>query len=202
MPLSRRNSGIAIIGRSCAAAAGFVFCLVFTFSGCSQPAAPMSEGRLHACALIDLSSVEDLFPGGAPEPREESLQSPDRKMLSSTCRLGANSEGASNIILLSVRRGQPQTTLADYNQEMRSVLGDAYAPQHLKDLGDSNAWFNPLRQLVVFEGPAMLVITMAVGSSEDDLKRAAERVARYALGRLRELPPPPGATSSTGEEAR
>jgi hypothetical protein len=146
-------------------------------AGAEDNAAP------DACAVVTAADVEQVL--GVPA----SVQPSDQlKSIATTALCSYESaDGARNLVSVLVRVGPPsldaQTNLKQYVDGIKTNMGDAYQVESVEGLSGPAVWNPDMKQLTVFKGSTLAIVTV-FGEGDGDLLTPARTLAERALAKL------------------
>lgn len=155
-------------------------------SATAAPAQGAASGQaLSACTVLTKADADAVLGGSVDAPTPK-VQEQKGGAWSSTCTYFAAStaQGAA-LVLTYTPKADPAKALTAYTDSLKKALGDAYKPETVAGLGDGALWDAASKQLTVFKGAYMLVLTMSGAKLDAAAALAgAKTLAGNALARL------------------
>lgn len=149
----------------------------------AQPAAQAATGGqpLQGCTVLTKADAEAVLGGAVDEPKQKEQEGKNGAW-TSTCSYysSGNSRGA-GLLLTYTPKSDPAKALTAYVDSLKKTLGDAYKPDTVAGAGDGAVWDASMKQLTVFKGAYMLVLTMSGGKLDAD---AALEGAKILAGKV------------------
>lgn len=164
---------------------------VLMFAACSggdSPAenvsgGPNDSGTPDACAVVTAADVEQALGVAASVQPSDQLKSIATTSLCSYEAAG----GGRNLVSVLVRLGAPsldaETNLKQYVDGLKMNMGDSYRIDPVEGLSGPAVWNPDMKQITVFKGRALAIITM-FGEGGEDLLAPAKTLGEHALSKL------------------
>jgi len=146
-------------------------------SGSEDNAAP------DACAVVTSDDVEQALGVAATVQPSDQLKSIATTSLCSYQAAG----GGANLVSILVRVGPPgldaEANLTQYVDGLKMNMGDSYRIDPVEGLSGPALWNPDMKQLTVFKGRTLAILTM-FGEGEQNLLAAAKALGDRALSKL------------------
>lgn len=146
-------------------------------AGSTSAAAP------DACTVVTAADIEQVLGVAVRVQPSGQLQS---VMATSLCSF-ENAQDSQNILSVLVRVGPPsldaETNLKQYTDGLKLNMGEAYAIDPVEGLSGPAVWNPDMKQLTVFRGAALVILTMFQGEGQGPLE-AAKALGEKALARI------------------
>jgi hypothetical protein len=168
-----------------------VLLLVLLLAACSggDPPAETAAGGAsestaapEACTVVTSADVEEVLGVAAKVRDSDQLQT---IAAASLCNYEA-ADGARSLVSVMVRVGPPgldaATNLKQYVDGMKVNMGDAYRVDPVDGLSGPAVWNPDMKQLTVFKGRVLAIVTM-LGEEAEPLT-AAKALGKKALSKL------------------
>lgn len=169
--------------------------IVLLFAGCAgnEPAGEGegvgSEAAVEtatapdACATITAADIEEVLGIAAKVQPSDRLQSIATTSLCSY----EGAENSQNLVSVLIRVGplglDATANLKQYVDGLKMNMGEDYPIETVEGLSGPAVWNPDMKQLTVFKGASLLILTMFEGAGKD-LQEAAKLLGERALGRL------------------
>jgi hypothetical protein len=143
----------------------------------SERAAP------NACAAVTAADIEQVF--GVPVQ----VQAGDALKTIATTSLCnyVRAQDSRGVVSVLIRFGPPgldaESNLKQYIDGLKMNMGDAYRVDPVEGLSGPAVWNPDMKQLTVFKGSALTILTMSDTGGKDPLE-AARALAEKALDRM------------------
>jgi hypothetical protein len=170
------------------AAALLLGLLLAACSGGDTPAetaaggASESSAAPEACTVVTAADVEQALGVAAKVQASDQLQT---IAAASLCSYEA-ADDARNLVSVMVRVGPPsldaQTNLKQYVDGIKMNMGDSYRVDSVEGLSGPAVWNPDMKQLTIFKGQTLVVLTM-LGEDAEPLT-AARALGEKALAKL------------------
>lgn len=169
------------------------FFLVVLLAGCSGEQA--QEGKTEAPAQQAAQSAPDACSVLTADDIHQALgmvvkvQAGDQlKSMSTLSQCSYEwAENAQNVLSVLVRLGTsdltPETNLKQYVDGLKTNMGESYQIDPVAGLSGPGVWNPDMKQLTVFKGSTLIILTMSDVGSQDPLE-AAKVLAERALPRI------------------
>jgi hypothetical protein len=142
---------------------------------------------IHACELLTKAEVEAIIGGTVEEPRQTFKESPKQKFWMSTCDYYSTAKSQrAGILVKNSQSSDPAKAFEAHTASLEKALGDKYDMQAIDGIGARAAWDGSVKQLTVFEGPRMFIVT--TGRPGEDEGAALETAKKIAIKVLSKLP--------------
>jgi hypothetical protein len=144
---------------------------------------------VHACDLLSRSEAEAMIGGSVPEPRLRHKESEASEHWMSSCTYYSESRGYGIDFLIKPNgyHVSGAEAIALHEADLKKSLKDGFHFEKISGIGEGAGWDDRSKQLTVFKGPYMLIVTSTgaeiMGTNALEL---AEGVAGTVLGRLPE----------------
>jgi hypothetical protein len=151
--------------------------------GAGSKAAETAAAAPHACATVTAADVEEVLGVAAQVRPSDQLQSISTTSLCSY----ESAQNSQNLVSVMVRVGprslDAAANLKQYVDGLKMNMGEDYVIETVEGLSGPALWNPDMKQLTVFKGPSLLILTMSESSGKD-LQEAARLLGEKALGRL------------------
>jgi hypothetical protein len=141
---------------------------------------------LQACELLTKAEVEAIFRTTVEEPRRTFKENKRQQFWVSTCDYysPASSQRA-GILIKNSQNADPAKAFEAHTASLKKALGDKYGIQAIDGIGARAAWDGSVKQLTVFEGRRMFIVTVGgPGEDERTTLETAKMIAAKVLSRL------------------
>ena len=141
---------------------------------------------LQACELLTKAEVEAIIGGTVEEPRQTFKENPKQRFWMSTCDYysPAKSQRA-GILVKNSQNPDPAKAFEAHTASLKKALGDKHTMQAIDGIGARAAWDGSVKQLTVFEGPRMFIVTTGrPGEDEGTALKTAKMIAAKVLSKL------------------
>lgn len=152
-----------------------------------QPAAEDSAAGppLQACDLLTTADVEAVLGGTVDEPRQTARDDEERQFWMSQCDYySPQQERGAGLMVQSSADADPVKALEAHVTSLKDSLGDAYEVQTIAGVGGAAVWDGSVKQLTIFDGSHMLMVTVTGSGDEGAALETAKALAAQALARL------------------
>jgi hypothetical protein len=141
---------------------------------------------LQACDLLTTADVEAILGGTVDEPRQTSRDDEERQFWMSQCDYYApQQERGAGLMIQSSANADPIKALEAHMANLKNSLGDAYEAQTVDGVGGAAVWDGSVKQLTVFDGAHMLIVTVTGAGQEEGIAlETAKALAEKALAKL------------------
>jgi hypothetical protein len=165
-------------------AATFAIALLLTACSSREPASKAdSAAAPDACAIITAADIEQVLGVQAKVQPSDHLQT---IAATSLCTY-EGAQDAHSILSVLVRVGPPgldaQTNLKQYVDGIKMNMGEDYAIDPVEHLSGPALWNPGMKQLTVFKGPSLAILTMSE-TGQKDLLESAKALGEIALPRM------------------
>ena len=164
--------------------------------GCGSGGESASKGAgavqpLKACELLTKADVEAALGVTVDEPLASFQENKDIRFWMSQCSYySKNPESPKKgrgvgLMIQNSRNADPVKALEDYTASLKKALGDAYNAQTIDGVGARAVWNGSVKQLTIFEGSYMLIVSMvSPGQEERVVLETAKTLAKKVLSKL------------------
>ncbi len=136
-----------------------------------------------ACAVVSAADVEQALGVAASVQPSDQLKSIATTSLCSYEAAG----GGRNLVSVLVRLGAPsldaETNLKQYVDGLKMNMGDSYRIDPVEGLSGPAVWNPDMKQITVFKGRALAIVTL-FGEGDEDLLTPAKTLGERALSKL------------------
>lgn len=141
---------------------------------------------LQACDLLTKADVEAALGGPVDEPRQTSRDDEDRQFWMTQCDYySPQQERGAGLMIQSSANADPVKALEAHVASLKESLGDAYQVQPIAGVGEAAVWDASTKQLTIFDGAHMLILTVTGGGQEESVAlETAKALAEKALAQL------------------
>jgi hypothetical protein len=170
-------------------AASFVIALLFTACSSRQPAEKATSAGSSAtpapdaCAIVTAADIEPVLGVAAKVQPSDELQS---IATTSLCTY-ESAQDSRNILSVLVRVGPPDldapANLKQYVDGLKMNMGEDYRIDPVDGLSSPALWNPEMKQLTVFKGPLLVILTMSDTADKDPFQ-AAKALGEKALPRM------------------
>ncbi len=166
------------------------FAVAMLFGACSGGAPAGNAGRAaskaaapDACAIVTSADIQQVLGVDAKVQPSDHLETITTTSLCSY----EGAQDAHSILQVLVRVGPPgldaNTNLKQYVDGIKMNMGEDYAIDPVEGLGGPALWNPGMKQLTVFKGPSLAVLTMSQTGAKDP-QEAAKALGSLALPRM------------------
>ena len=152
-------------------------------TGAASGSAGSAATAPDACRIVPATDIEQVL--GIQVRAQPSEQLKSIATISQCSYEGA--QDSRNILSVLVRVGGPQldapTNLKQYVDGLKTNMGDAYQIDPVEGLSGPAVWNPGMKQLTVFKGRALVILTMFETGAQDPLE-AAKALGEKALARM------------------
>jgi hypothetical protein len=160
-------------------------------NGCGKDDKPDSKNSaeskvLQACELLTKAEIEAIFGETVEEPRQTFKENQKQQFWMSTCDYysPAKSQRA-GILIKNSQNADPAKAFEAHTASLKKTLGENYSMQAIAGIGSHAAWDGSVKQLTVFEGPRMFIVTTGrPGENEETALETAKTIAAKVLSKL------------------
>jgi hypothetical protein len=170
-------------------AAAFAIALLLTACSSREPAgqagsaAPENAAAPDACAVVTAADIEQVLGVPAKVQPSDQLQT---IAATSLCSYEGAAD-AKSILSVLIRVGppslDPQANLKQYVDGIKMNMGQDYAIDTVEGLNGPALWNPEMKQLTVFKGPSLAILTMSETGAKDPLE-SAKALGEIALPRI------------------
>jgi len=153
---------------------------------------PASKGTsvikpLRACELLTKAEVETILGGTIDEPRQTFKENQKQQFWMSTCDYYSPvASQRANILIKNSQNPDPVKAFETHTASLKKTLGEKYNLQVIGGIGTRAAWDKSVKQLTVFEGPRMFIVS--TGRPVEEGGAALETAKKIAVKVLSKLP--------------
>jgi hypothetical protein len=137
--------------------------LSISLVGCGKSSSKASKlpDPLQACDLLTKAEAEAIIGGPVDEPQKNHKEQDDPKHWMSSCNYYSSEKSISTGITIMPhgRKVNGAEAFALYEADLKEGLGDDYKMETVGGIGDKSAWEKNMKQLTIFQGPFMIIIT-------------------------------------------
>lgn len=153
-------------------------------SGNAEGAGPGGAASApDACATVTAADIEQVLGVAAKVQPSDQLQSIATTSLCSY----EGAENSQNLVSVLIRVGPPSldaaANLKQYVDGLKMNMGEAYPIDSVEGLSGPAVWNPDMKQLTVFKGPSLAILTMYDSGGRDPLE-AAKALGEKALERM------------------
>ncbi|WP_022664084.1 hypothetical protein [Desulfospira joergensenii] len=168
----------------------FLFTLLAAVSaGCGNGASKSSDfpDPVQACDLLTKSEVESLINDSVDDPRKTFKEQKNPRHWMSTCNYFSKEKNISIglMIIPHGRKGSAAEVYTRHEAELKKNLGENYRMEPVAGVGEKAGWDEETKQLTIFQGPYMLLLTGGSPDiSVDDALSLNKQLAEKVLAKL------------------
>jgi hypothetical protein len=139
---------------------------------------------IKACELLTKTDVEVIFGENVEEP-EQTFQE-KHEFWMSTCNYFSPAKlQTAGLLVQSSRYDDPAKAFEAHMASLKSTLGEEYDPLTIDGIGSRASWDGSVRQLTIFEGPRMFIVTtFGPEGDEGAALKTAKIIAEKVLSKL------------------
>jgi hypothetical protein len=172
---------------------GFIGLLLVLWisSGCGNGDAGVTKNGgsgepLQACELLTKADVEAILGGAVEEPSQMFKEKQKKQFWMSSCNYFAPATSRrAGILIQSSPNADPAKAFETHTASLKEALGEKYNLQPIDGVGARAAWDGSTKQLTLFEGPRMLIVsTGGPGEDEGTSLTTAKLIALKVLSKL------------------
>jgi hypothetical protein len=163
-----------------------IFCLGVLLLMMGWAGAAAAGKALRACELLTKADVEAILGAAVDEPTQRFKENAKHDFWMSTCNYFAPAISRSaGILIQKAQPADPDKAFEAHIASLRQALGSDFSLEPVEGVGARAGWDGSTRQLTVFEGGRMVIVT--VGGPKLDAPAAlqtAKKIAATVLSRL------------------
>lgn len=172
--------------------ASAIACLLLTIgtiAGCGKDEKTTSSTQtaqkpIQVCSILAKADVEAIFESAVNEPGSTGSSKEEQNWWSSTCSYKSTSKNLSASVMIQPSNNpEPAKALEAHEAGLKKALGDNYKLSKIEGIGHSAGWDGSVKQLTVFEGKIMMIITVS-GTDEPAAMDTAKKIAAKTLANL------------------
>jgi len=148
--------------------------------------APAAFMPLQACGLLTKAEVEGILGGTVDEPRQTFKENQKQRFWMSTCDYYSPAKAQRvGILIKNSQNADPAKAFEAHTASLKKTLGSDYDMQTIDGIGAAAAWDESAKQLTVFEGPRMFIVTTGrPAKGERTALETAKMIATKVLSKL------------------
>jgi len=176
---NNKKSKISFCGLLC------VLLLVGNIAGCGKNDNIQSAQKpIKACSILAKADVETIFESAVDDPSQTGVIKEEQKWWMSTCSYRSISKNlAASVMIQSSNNSDPVKAFETHEAGLKKALGDRYSLSKVTKIGSAAGWDGSVKQLTVFEGRIMIIITVS-GIDEHPALNTAKKMASIILANL------------------
>jgi hypothetical protein len=143
---------------------------------------------LKACELLTKAEIESIIGGKVDEPTQMFKDNQKQKFWMSTCNYySPDTAQSAGILIQTSINPDPVKAFESHKNSLKKALGEKYNLQNIDGIGTRAAWDGSVKQLTVFEGSRMLIISISrPKEGQGTALVTAKMIAAKVLSKLRQ----------------
>lgn len=162
-----------------------LFLIFGIIAGCEKVEKSTSTQKpIQACSILAKADVEAIFDSAVDEPSQTGSRKEEQNWWMSSCSYKSTSKKLSaSVMIQNSNNSDPAKAFEAHEAGLKKALGDNYKLSKVEGIGRAAGWDGSVKQLTVFEGGLMLIITIT-GENEPSAMDTAKKIAAKTLANL------------------